>query len=132
MDQPETVTVRDGKWSRETPEGRESLTILDIGIRGDLDASGTEDAVMLLVYWGGGSGVFNYLAAVLNGNGHPRHESSIELGDRVKILAVTLKKGVIKARLIETGDDDPACCPTHRATHYYHFANGKLVEVDGA
>jgi len=37
---------------------------LDQGVRGDLNGDGIQDAVVLLVYWRGGSGVFDYLAAV--------------------------------------------------------------------
>jgi hypothetical protein len=126
------VSVHDGKWNLEDAEGRRSLTVMDLNLRGDLNGDGADDAVMLLVYWGGGSGVFSYLAAVLNDKGQPRHVSSVELGDRVKIKSVRLKRGKITARLVVTGERDAACCPTERITLVFALVNGELVEKKDA
>jgi len=44
------------KWYQESEGGSQSITILDQGVRGDLNGDGIQDAVVLLVYWRGGLG----------------------------------------------------------------------------
>ena len=123
------VTARDGKWLEEGPDGRQSLAVIDPGVRGDLDGDKIPDAAVLLVYSGGGSGAFNYLAAVLNDQGRPRHVSSIELGDRVKVGSVAFEKGRVVASLVVHGANDPLCCPTVPVTRAFELAGGRLVEL---
>jgi len=50
------VRVIKGKWHQKSEEGQQSITILDQGVRGDLNGDGIQDAVVLLVYWRGGLG----------------------------------------------------------------------------
>jgi len=127
-----SVQVRDGKWAVENAQGRQSLTVLDLNLHDDLDGDGLPDAVVQLVYWGGGSGVFNYLAAVINDQGQPLHVASAELGDRVQVKSVTVKNGRITVRLVVQGADDPACCPMVPATRVFSLVKNHLVEVSGA
>ncbi|HWC74353.1 MAG TPA: alpha/beta hydrolase, partial [Gemmatimonadales bacterium] len=122
------VRVRDGNWSQASANSRQALTIVDMNARGDLNGDGVPDAVVLLVYSSGGSGVFNYLAAVLNDHGAAKHVSSTALGDRVKVQAIDLVNGRAIADLTVQGDHDPACCPTVRSTRAFAFVNGQLVE----
>jgi hypothetical protein len=105
------------------------LTVLDLNLRGDLDADGLPDAVMHMVYWTGGSGVFNHLAAVIDDQGQPRHVATVELGDRVRLKGAALEEGRIAAKLVVHGDEDPACCPTVPVTRVYRLVQGRLVEV---
>jgi len=114
------------KWYQESEGGSQSITILDQGVRGDLNGDGIQDAVVLLVYWRGGTGVFDYLAAVLNDHGNPRHVSSVKLGDRVEIRSLKLKNGQITAKLTVQGWNDPLCCPTKRITKRFVLENNTL------
>jgi hypothetical protein len=121
------VRARGGNWSG--PQGKESLTVLDLNARGDLDGDGVPDAAVVLVYWGGGSGVFNYLAAVVNDHGTPRHVASAELGDRVRIDGLSAAGGKVTVTLTVQGPNDPMCCPTQAVTRTFALHGQELVET---
>jgi hypothetical protein len=124
----ESVRVRDGKWDHVDTNSRQALTVVDQNVRGDLDGDGVPDAVVLLVYSSGGSGVFHHLAAVLDDRGRPRHVSSMALGDRVRVNSVTLLDGRVTVDLVVQGDNDPMCCPTMPITRVFTLEEGQLVE----
>jgi len=128
----ERVAIRDGKWLEAVEQGRRSLTIIDTGLRGDLNSDDVADAVVQMVYSSGGSGVFNYLAVVLNDAGRPRHVSSVALGDRVKLTSVVHDKGRIVVTLLIQGEHDPMCCPTVPKSRVFALVHERLVEVGGA
>ena len=125
------VRLADGRWSREDQAGQQSLTLSDLRRFGDLDGDGDEDAVVVLVIWGGGSGVFNELAAVINDAGQPVHAASLPLGDRVKIEALDLAADRIRVKMIVHDGDDAACCPTLALERQFLFREGSLTEESG-
>jgi hypothetical protein len=122
-----TVRAQGGNWS--DPQGKQSLTVLDMNARGDLNGDGVPDAAVVLVYWGGGSGVFNYLAAVLNDQGAPRHVASAELGDRVRIDGLSVAAGKVTVNLTVQGEHDPMCCPTQAETRTFSLQGQELVQT---
>jgi hypothetical protein len=122
-----TVRAHGGNWS--DPQGKQSLTVLDLKARGDLNGDGVPDAAVVLVYWGGGSGVFNYLAAVLDEQGIARHVASAELGDRVRIDGLTVAGEKVTVNLTVQGPNDPMCCPTQAVTRTFSLQGKDLVEI---
>ena len=114
-DQP--VTLTDGKYegepfSADSPM-RPTVTMVDRLIAyGDLNGDGVEDAAVILVENSGGSGVFNYVAAVLNVGGMPVNPAVQALGDRVQIKSMVIDGSRITTEIVTQGPDDPFCCPT--------------------
>ena len=94
----------------------------------DLNKDGAQDAAVVLISSGGGSGTFYHLAAVLNDKGAPRHVSSILLGDRIKLKNVTVKNGEITVEMTMHGPNDPLCCPTQEVSKVYTLQAEKLVQ----
>lgn len=123
------VRLADGKWSVEDGEGRQSLELGTQQARGDLDGDGREDAAVILLGSGGGSGVFVTLALVVDRNGVPLHAASVALGDRVQVHGVSIEGNEVVVDVTQHAPGDPACCPTQRASRRFRHADGRLVDT---
>ena len=78
----------------------------------DLNDDGVDDAVVVLGVNCGGTGVFTYLAAVLNNSGAPVFAASAFLNDRPMINSLSIANDEILSDIILHNADDPMCCPT--------------------
>lgn len=108
------------------------VALSEMQANGDLDLDGDEDTAVLLVADVGGSGMFVYLAVVLNENGNPFNSATISLGDRVKVDDMDIRNGQIMVNMTTHGVNDPACCPTLQVTHFYNLLGSRLVQwTDG-
>lgn len=96
---------------------------------GDLDGDGGDDAVADLTYWGGGSGVFDYLVAVRQHNGRLETPAVKDLGDRIKINEIGIRDGVVTVDLITQGPNDPRCCPTEWQVLKLEVRGNKFVAL---
>lgn len=123
------VTLHDGRYESANADARETVMLMEPRPTGDLDGDGREDAAVLLVSSGGGSGVFVELAAVVNRGGVAVHVASAPLGDRVKVKSLAIQEGVIRVEMVTHDEDDAACCPTLDVTISYGLRGGRLVEV---
>jgi heat shock protein HslJ len=131
-----TITLVDGRWEGEpfVPDGASRPTaglVEDFLQTGDLDRDGNDDSVVLLWSNMGGSGTFNYIAAV------GRRESNVavlavaDLGDRVQVRKAEVEAdGRIVLETVQAGADDAACCPGARFHRVWQLVDGKLVEVE--
>jgi hypothetical protein len=123
------VRLANGSWSAEDEEGRQSLEIGKPRARGDLDGDGREDAVIILLGSGGGSGVFVDVAVVLDQNGVPVHAASAALGDRVQVNGLSIEGSDVIVDLTQHGPGDPACCPTQNVKRRFRFDGSRLVDT---
>ncbi len=127
------ATLVDGVYE-ERPEGAATATINlsvidNLAAFGDLDGDGVKDAAVILADAPGGSGIFMYLAAVLNEDGVPRNVDTVELGDRTGIDGNNIRGGVITLDVVAHDADDPQCCPTEQRRWTYRLANGQLEQA---
>lgn len=104
------------------------LTLHETSAMGDLNGDGTDDAAVILVNSPGGSGVFEYLAVVLNAGGTPVNVATTLLGDRVRIDGMAIAAGQITLDVTTHGPDDPLCCPSQAATWVYALEGDALVK----
>ncbi len=129
------VTLADGAHEEEIVPGAASklrIQMLDEPIAyGDLNGDGVEDAAVLLASNSGGSGVFIYLAPVLDEDGQPVNTTNAFLGDRVQINNMAIEDGVITVEMLTQGPDEPMCCPTQESTVQYALEDDQLVEQGG-
>ncbi len=93
---------------------------------GDVNGDRLEDAAVVLVASGGGSGSFHTLAIVINRMGNPFHFHSAALGDRVQIDSVEIENAVITVRMVTHGEGDAMCCPTQAEVRRYNLGFGVL------
>ena len=94
---------------------------------GDLDADGSEEAVVLLVENSGGSGSFVYIAALTRREGVVENTGTNLVGDRVQIRSILIDGGEIKLEVVQQGPGDAACCPTQKASRIWAFGGDGLV-----
>ena len=87
-------------------------------------------AAVILVTNPGGSGTFYDLALVVDRDGEPQNIASTQLGDRIKINALSFQDGAILVDMITQGPDDPYCCPTLQVLRRYELQDQQLVLVN--
>ena len=93
---------------------------------GDVNADTLDDAAVVLVASGGGSGSFYTLAIVINSLGNPFHFHSAALGDRIQIVSVEIEDYIITVRMVAHGEGDAMCCPTQAEVRRYNLGFGVL------
>jgi heat shock protein HslJ len=126
-----TIQLTDGQYRNQYGEGATQVDLvgLEAAALGDLNGDGLDDAAVILWWQSGGTGTFIYLAAVVNEGGAPRQAGIAQLGDRVRIEALSIDDGEIVIDAIAHGPDDPMCCPTQIVRSGYALEGGALVEV---
>ena len=87
---------------------------------------GQEAAALLLEENTGGSGIFQSLVLVVNGEEGPVNVAATLLGDRVAVKSVTFAGEEIVVDMITQGPDDPMCCPTLNVIQRYALQEGEL------
>ncbi len=97
-------------------------------LHGDLNGDGTEELVIAVWHAPGGSGMFIYLM-VLDTNDKGIFGQPIFVGDRVQIRGGEILNNQLSIDVIQTGPNDPACCPTQKATRSWRLDDkGRFVE----
>ncbi len=87
-----------------------------------------QEAAVIFVYNGGGSGWFYELTVLTRRDGALKQLSCAALGDRVQVNAMEIKNNQIVLDMTTHGPDDPACCPTVRSTVRYVLDKDQLME----
>ena len=102
---------------------------MDFLLQGDLDGDGTDESVALLWTSTGGSGTFDYLAALDRAaDGSVVNRATAALGDRVRLRGAGIEDGRIVLDLVQAGPDDAACCPGEKIRRTYQLEGESLAE----
>lgn len=127
------ILLRDGFYERTVVPGsaaKISVAVFEAPAYGDLDDGDTTDAAVILVYQGGGSGTFFYLAAALNQADKVRGTNAVLLGDRIIPQSVSIQNRTIVVRFLDRGPDDAmAATPDRSMTAYAYVDTGRLVAL---
>ncbi len=129
-----TVQLTDGQYEGkpfvEGGASRPSVKFVDnFYALGDLNGDNIDDAAVFLAENSGGSGVFTYVAAVLNKNGEPVNVGTASLGDRINLISVEIENGIIAVDMVTQGPDDPLCCATLEVVKLFELKDVELVEL---
>lgn len=128
------VSLVNGHWEGKPAfEGAASVPRVDLApgfrVTGDLDGDGGDEAVALLHYNFGGSGVFSYLAVVKHSSdGGLENVATAEIGDRIQLRSATVEGSQLVIETVEAGPEDAACCPGQKRRRSYELENGELAE----
>jgi hypothetical protein len=126
-DQGEWVQLKNGEFARRNPDNPLFVNVEKVAL-GHLSKNRDQDAAVIYAYNTGGTGFFTLLCAVVNDQGLPKNIALADLGDRVKINAISIRSGKIVIDLVTHGPNDPACCPTVKKIATYALVGHKLVE----
>jgi hypothetical protein len=129
------VAVRNGTYdgvALRNGEHREATSMLYIDSLavGDIDGDGVEDAAIILVNWGGGSGWFYTLAAIRNDHGRPVTIAEVPLGDRIKIQHLAIHGSRISVAYLTQGPNDGMCCASLPVESTFVLRGQKLERDD--
>jgi hypothetical protein len=127
----QSFALRDGRYA--APADRIEVRLLEPRAFGDIDGDGFTDAAVVLLYDGGGSGRFVYLAPVLNSPPAPRVLPAILLGDRVPVKSIAIDEGEVRVTVCERAADAPMASRDCRdVTRSYVLNDERLVSVQAA
>ena len=110
-----SFTLVDGTYQSGTDTsqpGYFQATMSDKVAFGDLNGDGVGDAAVSIGLSMGGTGVFEYVVALLNQDGQPVQGGYYYVDDRARIDALTIADLRIVADATVHGPNDPMCCPT--------------------
>ncbi len=97
----------------------------------NLDDDQEKEALVVLNYTDGGTGVFKYLALLENEDGSATNIDSISLtSGLVNSLSYDQEEGIISVDMTVHGEGDFNCCPSQEETKYYKLQNNKITETN--
>jgi hypothetical protein len=121
-----TVQLVNGSYSEGSGATAFSVQMLNVYGFGDLNGDGKDDAAVILVENGGGSGSFESVIVVTNQGGAPHQAGQAQLGDRVLVNSVDISSGVIHLDMVVQGPSDPLCCPSLPQKQNFWLIGNKL------
>ena len=130
-----TITLKDGRWEGEPfidgGASRPTVGLVeDFSLTGDLDGDGEIERAVVLWENSGGTGKPNYLAVMGEKEGRLVNLSTTLIGDRVQLRAGRINNGKIELDVIQHGPDEPACCPSQKATRIWSLKGKELIQEE--
>ncbi|MDD5370879.1 MAG: Gmad2 immunoglobulin-like domain-containing protein [Anaerolineaceae bacterium] len=122
-----TVRLSGGKYQSGSGPDYLEVGIASLIAEGDLNGDGVADAALVLAENTGGTGRFESLIVVLNQNGNPIQAASTQLGDRVKIDALTIQDERIMIDMVSHAPNDPLCCPSVPVAQTFRLSPAGLL-----
>lgn len=127
------VRLVDGRCERPAAPDSAIITrttVLGRPVTGDLDAAGGEDAVLLLRYDPGGSGIFYYLAAAISVDSRYQGTKAVLLGDRIVPRDIKISNRVIVVRYTDRRPAEPmSAYPTIAKVAALAVVNDQLTAI---
>ena len=93
---------------------------------GDLDGRPGDEAALLMSATSGGTGEQIYVAAVGTKDDKLEELGTLLVGDRTKVRSLRIADRNIVMDVVESGPQEPACCPTQLAEKKYVVQDGHL------
>ena len=127
--------LQDGMYEEQIAPDSASKVTLRLSehfASGDVNADGLDDAAVVLVASGGGSGTFYTLEIVVNNLGYPIHVYTASLGDRIRVESLEIADYVITGVPCGGGTwgRDAMCCPTQPEVRRYNLGFGVLRLIE--
>ena len=128
----EPITLLNGRSERPLAPGSalvEETAILGTIAYGDLNADDKEDAALLLLRSGGGSGSFIYVALFISGPITYKGTDAIFIGDRVSPQNISINNGIVTVKYLDREEDEAmAAEPTVSVSREFIYKDGSFEE----
>ncbi len=128
-----SVTLEEGRLERDIVQGsalKEEIYLTGQAAYGDVDGDSKDDAAVVLIRSGGGSGSFIYVSALVSGAINYTGTNAILIGDRVTPEEISISNSIITVEYLDRGPDEPlAAEPTIAKVKRYAYRSGELVEI---
>ncbi|MEK7461570.1 MAG: hypothetical protein AAB586_00665 [Patescibacteria group bacterium] len=128
----ESITLAEGKNVKSVVPGSalvEETSLMDKFAYGDINADDKEDTALFLARYGGGSGLFIYLAVFVSGPVTYKGSRAIFIGDRITPQSLSIKEDVITVKYLDRKDGEAFTTePTVLVSKQFVFKNGELQE----
>ena len=127
-----TFTAKNGEYERPSAEDDfvETFSVVKVEF-GNVDGKSGDEALVMHVYGGGGTGQFDQIDVYAMKSGKAKVVASIPGGDRGDggLNGFSIKGGgtVIVERLNST-EEDGACCPSQIMVETWNLKGGKMVQ----
>jgi hypothetical protein len=122
-----TVTLHKGTATIVSPDDKSIKIETDLDKvvgYGDMNNDKKEDAAVILMQSGGGSGVFSYLAGFVSGPIAYKGTNAVFIGDRIQVKSVSIKGAKITITYLDRKDNEPyAADPTVLTTKTFTFSS---------
>ena len=125
------IAFTDGKseYTRDPKAPHRSHRIEKIAL-GSLTNEGTAEAAVILLDQPEGACEFHELTALINNwDGTTVQTRPIELGNRIIIKSMIIKKGVIIIDMLTHRSNDALCCPTRHITKKFKIKDNQIVDI---
>jgi hypothetical protein len=133
-----TFTLINGKAEKEITQGsQEKINVYVLGTPnfGDLNNDKVNDAVVILIYTPGGSGVFYYVAVAIKDteNNTTIGSNAILLGDRIAFYNNSINlDGEITVNYADRKNNEPfTTLPSVNVSRYFLVSGNTLIENSG-
>ena len=127
-----SISLSSGKYETKITSGSaltEEIDLMDKFGYGDINQDGKNDTALLLAQYGGGSGVFIYVAAYVSGPVSYKGSDAIFIGDRIAPQSLSIDGKTITVKYLDRGPNDPFSAePTISTTKQFIYQSGKLQE----
>ena len=128
------ATLEDGEFRAPVAPGSASEVVIRLAqwALGDLDADGAADAAAITIEDPGGSGNFRYLHAILKEEGELHDADIAFLGDRIRVVGVSIHEGIINVALLDRPPDAPFSeQPSILVIRRFRLVGESLEEIEG-
>lgn len=128
---PEQITVKDGEYERPNDADGNSQGFFSAGkpVYGDVDGDGREDAIVITIDNGGGTGMFDVARLYMLRGADAVEVAVVPGGDRGDggLRDVAVEPGGLRVERFLSGDGDGACCPSKLTIEHWRWTGTDLA-----
>jgi hypothetical protein len=126
------ISLKNGSNLTPVVEGGATMietTLTNMIEYGDINKDNKDDAVVVIVQDGGGSGVFTYIAGFVSNPADYKGSNAIFIGDRIEPKSVSISNGIITLKYLDRKPGESfAIAPSVSVSKQFVYSNGNLVE----